>query len=108
MQDAPALANSINPNSPIITTDLAKGYKDAQKGIAENLIPLANCAKNLTQTPVAMVDFGNNKGKLIVSQLLTSGRLAKGFGQPGLYGIRYDEVAVQMVLNMINKAVNKN
>jgi hypothetical protein len=107
VQDAPALANSINPNSPVTMTDLSKGYKDAEKGIAENLVPLANCAKNLTQTPVALVSFGEGKGKLIVSQLLTAGRLAKGYGETGLYGIRYDEAAVQYVLNMLGLAVKK-
>lgn len=61
----------------------------------------------LTQTPVAVISFGQGKGKLIVSQLLTAGRLAKGFGEEGLYGIRYDEVAVQYVLNMISIAVRK-
>ncbi|MFP5041709.1 hypothetical protein [Parasediminibacterium sp. JCM 36343] len=107
VQDAPALANSINPNSPVTVTDLNKGYKDAAKGIAENLVPLANCAKNLTQTPIALVSFGQGKGSLIVSQLLTAGRLAKGYGQPGLYGIRYDETTVQYVLNMIALAAKK-
>ncbi|MBC7888251.1 MAG: glycoside hydrolase [Ferruginibacter sp.] len=106
VQDAPALANSINLNIPVAITNLSKGYKDAEKGIADNLIPLANCAKNLTQTPVALVDFGKGKGKLIVSQLLTSGRLAKGFGETGLYGIRYDEVAAQFVLNMMDIAAH--
>lgn len=104
VQDAPALAISINPNTPIVMTDLTQEYKNSMKGLAENLIPLANSAKNLTQTPVALVDFGTGKGRLLVSQLLTSQRLAPGFGESGLYGIRYDEVAVQLVLNMISRA----
>jgi beta-galactosidase len=107
VQDAPALAISINLNTPVIATNLNKGFNDAVKGIAEKLVPLANCAKNLTQTPVALINFGKSKGKLIVSQLLTAGRLAKGFGEEGLYGIRYDEAAVQCVLNMISLAVKK-
>ena len=52
-----------------------------------------------------MIDFGVGKGNLIFSQLMTKGRLDEGFKEPGLYGIRYDEVAVQVVLNMMNKAV---
>lgn len=87
VNDAPALAISINPNSPIISTDVSKSYLDAQSGIAENLVPLANCGKNLTQTPVVCIDFGFGKGKLVISQLLTAGRLAKGFGESGFYGI---------------------
>lgn len=104
VQDAPALAISVNPNSPIGMTDLTKGYKDSSKGLAENLIPLANSAKNLTQTPVALIDFGTGKGHLLVSQLLSAGRLAPGFGESGPYGIRYDEVVAQLVLNMMSSA----
>ena len=105
IQDAPALAVAINPRSPIAITDLHRGYLEARNGIAEVLNPLASCAKNLTQTPVAMVDFGEGKGSLLVSQLLTSGRLSRNFGQEGLYGVRYDEVAAQIVLNMINLSI---
>ncbi|QEC78585.1 glycoside hydrolase family 2 TIM barrel-domain containing protein [Mucilaginibacter ginsenosidivorax] len=107
VQDAPSLAASINLNMPVTVTDLTKGYHDAEKGIADNFTGLANCAKNLTQTPVALVGFGKGKGKLIVSQLLTSGRLAKGFEGKGLYGIRYDEAAVQYILNMISLSLKR-
>jgi len=107
VQDAPALAIAINPNLPVVTTDLNKGYRDAEKGIADNLVPLANCAKNLTQTPVVLVNFGSANGKLIVSQLLTAGRLGTHFGESGLYGIRHDEVAAQVVLNMLSLSLNK-
>ncbi len=108
IQDAPSLAGSLNPLAPIAITDLLKGYNDAKKGVADNFIPLANCAKNLTQTPVALIGFGPGKGALVVSQLLTAGRLATGFGETGLYGIRYDEVAGQYVLNMMSEAVKKS
>ena len=66
---------------------------------------LVNAGKNLTRTPVVKIDFGEGKGKLIVSQLLTSGRLHRQFGDAGLYGIRYDEATVQMVLNMMNEVL---
>ena len=101
VEDAPALAGSINPNTPIKITDLSQGYMDAQNGIAQNLVILMNAGKNLTRMPVVLIDFGEGKGKLLVSQLLTAGRLAEGFGEPGLYGVRYDEVAVQTILNMM-------
>jgi beta-galactosidase len=108
IQDAPALAVAINPKTPIAITDLHQGYMDARNGIADNFIPLASCGKNLTKTPVAMIDFGQGKGRLLVSQLLTSGRLARNFGEEGLYGVRYDEVAAQYVLNMINLSLENN
>jgi len=108
IEDAPALAVAINPKTPIAITDLHRGYMDARSGIADNFIPLASCGKNLTKTPVAMIDFGQGKGRLLVSQLLTSGRLAGNFGEDGLYGVRYDEVAAQFVLNMITLSLEKN
>jgi hypothetical protein len=54
-----------------------------------------------------MIKFGNEKGNLIVSQLLTAGRLATDFGENGLYGIRYDPVAGQFVLNMMETVLKK-
>ena len=101
IEDAPALANSLNPLAPVIVTNLSKEYQDSKNRVAENLIPLANAGKNLTRTPIVMIGFGEGKGKLIISQLLTAGRMAQGFGKSGLYGIRYDEVACQFVLNMM-------
>jgi hypothetical protein len=62
---------------------------------------LATCGRNLTRTPVLRARFAERPGSVILSQLLTAGRLAPGFGQPGLYGIRYDPAAAQFVLNML-------
>jgi beta-galactosidase len=107
VEDAPALANAINPLTPVKITDLSQEYQFAKNGQAQRFTPLANCGKNLTRTPVALIEFGEGKGKLIVSQLLTAGRLAKSFGEEGFYGIRYDETAVQMVLNMLQVAAQK-
>ncbi len=104
--DAPALANTINRFAPIKVIDLAAEYKKCVTGQAKQLIPLVNAGKNLTRIPVIMVDFGPDKGKLIVSQLLTAGRMATGFGSEGLYGIRYDESTRQFVLNMLNKLIS--
>jgi hypothetical protein len=106
VEDAPALANSINTNAPVKVTNISKGYKDAQNGIGENLTTLVNAGKGLTRTPVISVNFGKNKGNLIVSQLLTAGRLADGFGEVGQFGIRYDPVAEQFVLNMMRSSLN--
>ena len=105
LEDAPSLANSLNPNAPIKVTDLSKTFNESQNRMGENLIPLVNAGKNLTRTPVVQLNFKKNEGKLIVSQLLTAGRLAKGFGEPGLYGIRFDEVTNQFVLNMMEAIV---
>ncbi len=108
VQDAPALANAINPATPVKVTNLGEEYRASLNGHAQGFTPLANSGKNLTRMPVASIDFGKGKGGLIVSQLLTAGRLANGFGEKGFYGIRQDEIAIQFVLNMLQTIIDKN
>jgi hypothetical protein len=100
--DAPALANSLNQHAPVKQINLYNEYMKSVGGTAKDLIPLVIAGKNLTRVPVVSVSFGDKKGKLIVSQLLTSGRLAEGMGAKGHYGVRYDPAAVQVVINMID------
>ena len=105
VEDAPALVNTINPEAPIKINNLSEGYK-SQAGKAKELYPLVNCGRSLTRTPVILVDFGNNKGRLILSQLITKGRLANSSNNyKDLYDVRYDVVACQFVLNMINMVI---
>jgi hypothetical protein len=108
-EDAPALQDRINPNAPIQITDLAQIYRrDGEDGKATALTPLASCGKNLTRIPVVELAFGPSKGKVILSQLLTAGRLVRGQQEPGLYGIRYDPAAEQFTLNIIAKTLDKD
>jgi beta-galactosidase len=86
-EDAPSLQDRINPNAPIVTTDLAQIYQqDGTEGKATTLTPLATCGKNLTRIPVVELGFGPARGKVILSQVLTAGRLVRGCEEPGLYG----------------------
>jgi hypothetical protein len=105
VEDAPALKGSINPNAPIEVINLAEGYKSSQKGQAKNILPLVNCGRNLIQTPVMLIDFGEGKGQLIISQLITKGRLSSSQKNGGLYDVRYDVVACQFLINMIKLAI---
>lgn len=105
MIDAPSLAIFVNPKENIKQTDVADGYKTAAQGMAKSLRRMANAGKNLTRIPVQMIDFGQGKGCLLISQLYTSGRLVPDMKPTGLYEVRYDETAVQTVLNMIEQVV---
>lgn len=107
VEDAPALASSINPLSPVKMTNLSKEYGQSSDGKARQITVLANAGKNLTRTPVLMVDFGEGKGKMILSQLLTAGRLDKNKFSNSAFDVRYDPVAVQMVLNMMHLVINQ-
>jgi hypothetical protein len=104
-EDAPALKNTLNLQAPVKVTDLVKQYQITSTGQAQQLLPLVKCGKNLVRTPVVEIDFGRKKGKLILSQLLTAGRLGQGFGEQGKWGIRYDPAAVQFVLNMMQECL---
>jgi len=103
-EDAPALQDALNPNSPIEQTDLGKGYRSAG-GQAQRLIQLSTCGKSLTRTDIIELTFGDAKGNVILSQALTAGRLVRGYAEPGQYGIRYDPAAEQFVLNILAKSI---
>lgn len=105
IEDAPSLAVFINPDIPIKQVDLAAGYKNANVGMAESMQRMANAGKNLTKVPVISIRFGGGKGSMLVSQLLTAGRLADTGKTGKPYERRYDETAVQMVLNMIEQVL---
>jgi len=105
VEDAPALAGALNPDAEIRITNLSEKYKKAGSGQAEKLTGLVNCGLNLLRTPVVRIDFGQGKGTLIISQLITEGRLAGRYGKEGLYGRRYDPAAAQFVLNMLVEAL---
>ena len=57
------------------------------------------------EVPGIKIEFGEGKGNLIASQLLTAGRLSNlsETGKP--YERHYDETAVQTVLNMIEQTL---
>jgi hypothetical protein len=108
VDDAPSLANVVNPNAPITVTDLGALYRQSQSSSeVEGNTPLANAGKGLTRTPVVKLSFRQGAGSVILSQLLTAGRLLPRHEEagPGVYGLRYDPVAVQFVLNMLNASI---
>ncbi len=116
MLDAPSLAIFVNPKEKVKMTDVSAGYRTAAQGMARSLRRMANAGKNLTRVPVQMIDFGSGRanreaesgyrGRLLISQLCTRGRLAPPTTQSSqLYAPRYDETAVQTVLNMIDQTL---
>ncbi len=108
VEDAPALKTRINPDAEIISYDLFDGYKKSQGGAVKSLHQLVSAGKDLVRSPVVMLEFQKTGGKLIISQLLTAKRLQPSYKENGLYGLRYDPVAVQFVLNMIDKLLTTN
>ncbi|MGA2497903.1 MAG: hypothetical protein ABSH20_09185 [Tepidisphaeraceae bacterium] len=103
--DSEALRQTIDPNGPIRTVDLSAEYRRCLGSGASRFVPLASAGKGLLRSPVVQIDFESGMGRVVISQLITQGRLARGFGTPGRYGLRYDPVAVQFTLNMIRRCV---
>lgn len=108
IQDMPALDLSLDKNAPVQVIDLHKGYVVNSGGRATEFVPLASAGKDLVKSPVMKIRFGEGEGCLVLSQLLTEGRLAEGFApEKEYYPVRYDEAAVQFVLNMMESALNR-
>ncbi len=107
MQDAPASQPAINPYASLVVQHLSTLYRYRQQQATPEikLSALASCGKNLVRSPILQLDFGQNTGRLLLSQLITRGRLAQGDGGEGLYDICYDPVAVQFVLNMLDSCL---
>ena len=104
VEDAPALATSINPNAKIISINLNKDYLKATLGEANEIISLAIAGRNLNRAPLIQLDFGENKGNVILSQLITKGRLFETqLDNKKGYETKFDPAAVQMVLNMLER-----
>jgi beta-galactosidase len=104
--DDASLRNIVDVEAPVRVIDLAEGYRQSLGGRATGFTPLAVAGKNLMRTPVVQIDFESGMGRLVISQLLMQGRIAKGFGTQGFYGVRYDPVAVQFALNLVRRAVH--
>lgn len=101
VEDAPSLKVRLNPEGPIQIHNLGAQYLQSQSSQVHRYVPLANCGKNLSHTPVALLEFGPNRGKLVLSQLITQGRLLPGQGEPGLCHLRHDPAAAQVVWNLL-------
>lgn len=108
VEDMPAMALSLPRDTPIRVTDLHSTYAANECGSVSELIPLAVAGKDLVRTPVMRINFGEGEGVLILSQLLTQGRLADGFAPARkVRPLEYDPAAVSMVLNMLDNALEK-
>jgi hypothetical protein len=103
----PDLANLVDMTAKVEQVDLSAEYRSRAGGKVQRLIPLSTCGKNLARTEIAELTFGARKGNVILSQVLTEGRLVRGAAVPGPYGIRYDPAAEQFVLNMLAEALSQ-
>ncbi len=113
VEDAPALAGSIDPDGPVTVHDLGNAHA-AATGRAATLQALARCGRGLTQTPVLRIDLVGGRGPVLVSQAITAGRLVPGHTHPEivernpLYRLRHDPAAAQFTLELLALALGKD
>ena len=106
VEDMPALALSLPRNTPIRVTDLHSSYVSNEGVKVSGLTAMAVAGKDLVRTPVMKVEFGENDGSLILSQLITQGRLAPGYAPwRRVRPLEFDPAAVTFVLNMIDNSL---
>ena len=76
-------------------------------GTKKNLV---QTGKNPYRFPVVSISLGKGRGKVILSQLLTDGRLLKPDGTTPARkdSLSYDPLAVQLVLNLISSSVDNS
>jgi hypothetical protein len=107
VEDAPSLAKRIFPDAPPVVHNLGKTFREAGAvGEASEVVPLATCGRNLTRIPVSVVSFGPGRGRVVLSQLFTAGRLAPNKQPLKLYELGHDPAAEQFVLNLLDFALN--
>jgi beta-galactosidase len=109
VEDAPALAATTDWRARIDCVDLGAGWRAAAEAQAVRLRPLATCGRHLVRSPAVQVDMDPSRGggRLVLSQCLTRGRLAPGFGESGFYGRRYDPAVEQFTLNLLAIAAGR-
>lgn len=106
IEDMPALELALPTLSPVRVENLHAGYQDSEGGRVSQMIPLAVAGKGLVRTPIVKILFDEGEGSMIISQLLTEGRLVKGCAPyRKWYPLKQDEATVQFVLNMMGEAL---
>lgn len=108
-EDAPALANAINPNAKVQCMDLGTAYRES-KGTVRSVRSLAAAGKGLFRSPLVRVERESGQ-VLYLSQLLTSGRLTPPSAAQTLHlplhpsAPIYDPACEQFLCNLLAQAL---
>ena len=106
--DAPSLQKRIDPEAEMEIIQLGRLLAEtADSQVAPKPEPLAVCGRDLKRVVACALKPAPDSGTLVLSQLLTGGRLAKGFEQPGLYGARRDPKMIQLMLSLFCRALGR-
>lgn len=106
--DAPSLRARIERSGGVHVVDLRSAERAiAPDARATGVTPLASCGVNLARQPVVEIAFGPHEGALLLSQVLTSGRLIRTKAGVLPEEEHYDPAAEQFALNLLARALRK-
>lgn len=108
VEDAPALKVSIDTEAPLTKLNLAHMYQAIPSHSSiETQCPLVSSGKDLVRTPVVSISYKEHGNKLVLSQLLTEGRLHNKMGSFQPYELYEDPAAGQFILNLIQEMITE-
>lgn len=103
--DAPSLEKRIDPEAEMRIIPLGRLLEEAKcKTPAPPPEPIAVCGRGLKQIAACSFRPEKTSGTVVLSQLLTKGRLMKDFEEEGLYGARFDPEMAQLMLLCLRQA----
>ena len=108
VSDAPSLAQRMDPESEMDVIPVGEMLRNASKSSnGSALEPLAVCGRGLNRIAAGFFRPQSDGGVVVLSQLLTKGRLVPGFGIPGLYGVRYDPEMAQFASSLLSRCIER-
>ena len=100
MEDAPSLAEQVDPDAGVNVEHISRRYRSLPER-SGRLEPVAVCGHALERAVIVSLRLDGVGGRILLSQLLTGGRLHPRFAQSGVYGVHYDPEMACLVLNMM-------
>ena len=100
LEDAPSLAEQVYPDADVNVEHVSRRYRSLPERSGQ-LEPVVVCGHALERAVVVSLQLEGVGGRILLSQLLTGGRLHPRFAQPGVYGAHYDPEMARLVLNMM-------
>lgn len=106
VSDAPSLEKRIHPEARMDVIPLGRLIAGASDEPAAQPEALAVCGRGLDHVAACALQPAKHSGVMVLSQLLTQGRLMKQFSEDGLYGARFDPEMAQLAQTLLCRAAD--
>ncbi len=105
VSDAPSLEKRINPEARMEVIPLGRMLAQASQEQTPQPEALAVCGRGLEHIAACAFQPEGTSGVIVLSQLLSRGRLVSAYREAGLYGARFDPEMAQLVQSLILRAL---